>query len=380
MSETGRIAVIGGGIVGLACAAALQRAGHRVGVYERRAQLASEGSGRNSGVLHAGIHHPASALKTTLCVRGRALIEARCRARGLGVRRVGKLVVARDASEVPRLEAIALRAARNDAGPVLLLDAGEARALEPQVRCAAALLVESTSIVDTRALCADVEREARELGAEITPEADVQAIEARTEGLVVRTSSGAREWDRAVIAAGLGTDAVLSRSGLDVDAHGLRTRYVRGEWLALSERWRGAITRAVYPLPEAAGLGVHLTPALDGTLRAGPDAEEVAADEATRELGAPPAACGEKRARFADAVRRYLPALRDEELTPLTSGVRTKLVGDAPGFHGGGRDFVIEKGARFGAPRLVVLAGIESPGLTASLAIAEHVAALVDDR
>lgn len=362
------VVVIGGGVVGLGCALSLARAGKRVALLERHPRLGLEGSSRNSGVLHAGIHHPSEWLKTRLCVRGRELVVDRCRRFGIPWMRTGKLVVAEDDAGVAPLEALARRAAENGAGPTRILERREIRDEEPAVRAHAALCVEATAVVRTPALVRSLSDEVHALRVEVRPSIEVVAIERDGSGSWIACTEGGPRFraPALVIAAGLGADRIAALAGLDVDALGLRQRFCKGEWMALDERWRKAVRRLVYPLPDARGhgLGIHLTRDVDGFLIAGPDVEWQDAPSVALD----PSKCE----RFAEAVGRYLPGITAADLHPLTAGVRPKLGGpdDPP------RDFVLAGEREHGAAGLVVCAGIESPGLTASLAIGEEVAIL----
>jgi L-2-hydroxyglutarate oxidase LhgO len=275
--------------------------------------------------------------------------------------RTGKLVVACEAREIPTLEAIARRARENGAGSPRLLDAREARALEPRVRCVAALHVEQTGIVATDALVRSLAGEARARGATILLGADVERIEHGAGGFVVRAGELEARAPELVIAAGLASDRLAAELGIDVVAEGLAQRFAAGDWYALDARFDRAVSRLVYPVPVEHGLGIHLTLDVHGALRAGPDVTWI--DRPSFEVP------GGKQEAFAAAVARYLPEVGPGDLRPLARGVRAKLSGPSEP----ARDFAIRDGGSLGIAGLVVLAGIESPGLTASLAIAEHV-------
>jgi L-2-hydroxyglutarate oxidase LhgO len=349
--------VIGAGVVGLACAAALARKGS-VLVLERHPRVGLENSARNSGVIHAGLHHPAAFLKTRLCVRGRELLYRRCVAEGIPHRRTGKLIVAQSAEDEARLWGIARHA--DDLGiESHILDAAQVREAEPAIRAHAALEVPATGIVRSQALVRSLLDECESLGAVVLTGADVAAVEP---AFRVRVNDVGLTSPRLVIAAGLASDRLAAHAGLDVDALGIRQRLVRGVWLALDERHRKAISRLVYPLPDAEGLGIHLTRDLDGFLLAGPDAEPIETPDFSLPSG--------REEVFAAAVARYFPAVSAADLHPCSVGVRTKL--GAPGTL---RDFALLGPESHGLAGLVVLAGIESPGLTACLAIAEEVVA-----
>jgi L-2-hydroxyglutarate oxidase LhgO len=356
--------VIGAGVVGMACAEKLARRGDSVLVIERNARAGQETSSRNSGVIHAGLYYPPGSLKAELCVRGRDLLYARAARYGLPHRKLGKLVVACEGAEVAKLEALQARAHANGANEVRILDAAELVRMEPRVRAIAALWSPETGIVDAHALLRSYWVEAQQHGAELVTHTRVVAIAPEGDALRV-TAQDARgekfELDAAALvnAAGLGAPEVAALAG---GAVGLTPRLCKGDYFRIADRLRGCVSHLVYPMPVSAGLGVHLTLDLDGSLRAGPDTEYV--DSVRYDLDET------KRTHFAEAVRRYLPELRDEDLTPDFAGIRPKLHGPEATFH----DFVIEQST----PRLVNLLGIESPGLTASEAIAERVAQMLN--
>lgn len=357
------VAIVGAGAVGLACAAALARRGRDVVVIERHEGPARETTGRNSGVIHAGLYYEPGSRMARACVRGRELLYARCRREGIPHRRTGKLVVAVSEDEVPVLEALLARGRENGAGDLELLDGAQARRLEPRVRCVAALLSPESGVVDAHALSASYAAEARSHGASFAYRTEVTDLEPVKGGwsVATRAASGDRHAleARAVVnAAGLAGDRVAALAGLDVDALGWRLRYCKGDYFTL----RGvSVERLVYPVPSHAGLGVHLTIDLAGAVRAGPDAEYVDAPRYDVDAG--------KAVAFADALRRYLPGVAAGDLAPDYAGVRPKLYGPGEAK----RDFVLEERPR----GLVHLIGIESPGLTASEALGEEVAALL---
>jgi L-2-hydroxyglutarate oxidase LhgO len=364
------VAVVGAGAIGLACAAVLSSAGHSVLLIERRRGIGEETSSRNSGVIHAGLYYPHGSLKALTCVEGRERVYARCAREALPHRKCGKLVVATDETERAQLETIRERGLQNGAGALRILDTMELRRLEPRVRAIAALWSPETGIMDVHELMASYKRQALQHGAELCMATSIEAIEPQADALLVRTRSldgePAGMTARFVInAAGLESDRVAALAGLDVDALGYRLHPCKGDYFALASRLRGSITHLVYPVPVHAGLGTHLTLDLGGALRAGPDTEYI--DQIRYDVD--PA----KAKGFAEAVRRYFPDVRDEDVTPDYAGIRPKLQGPGDSF----RDFVIEEASRHGVPGLINLIGIESPGLTASEAIAERVAAIV---
>jgi len=361
------VAVIGAGVVGLACAAALAAAGRRVVVLERNAGIAREVSSRNSEVIHAGLYYPPGSWKARLCARGRELLYERCRAHRIAHRAVGKLVVAAEQAEVPALERLAATARANGVPGLEVVDAARVRELEPGVRAVAALESPRSGIVDAHALALSFLAEAESHGAALVLRAEVMAVEpgADRQRLVVKDADGERtslECAAVVNAAGLASDRIAAQAGVDVEARGWRIHYSKGDYFALAPGAPLRVERLVYPLPTAGGpLGIHATVDLGGRIRFGPDAACV--DRPHYDVD--PA----KAAIFADAVSHYLPGLRADWLTPDYAGVRPRITppGAPP------RDFVIEAVGAW-----VHLVGIESPGLTAAPAIAERVLDLLE--
>lgn len=370
MQRDADVLVIGGGAVGLASAAALARAGRSVVVLERGDAIARETSTRNSEVIHAGIYYPRDSLKATLCVAGRRALYERCERLGIPHRRTGKLIVATDDAERATLETLAERGRENGVEGLRTIDAAEVRRLEPDVAAVAALVSPETGIVDAHALCLSYLAEAEAHGALLVLNTEVTEIEPRAHGYRATTrdaagESGALDCGAVVNAAGLHADAVAEFAGLDVAARGYRIHPCKGDYFALAASAPLRASQLLYPVPTGAGLGVHVTLDLGGRIRFGPDAEYV--DEPHYRID--PAKAGD----FARAARRYLPAIREDWLTPDFAGVRPKLSG--PGEPP--RDFVVCEESDAGLPGFVNLIGIESPGLTASSAIAERVVDLL---
>ena len=367
------VVVIGAGIVGLACAAALAGRGRSVLVLERREAIAREITSRNSEVLHAGIYYPSDSLKAQLCTRGRELVYRRCAERGIAHRRTGKLIVATREPEIAALEALHARAEANGVPGLEMLTGRELARLEPEIAAVAGLLSPETGIVDAHALAMSFLAEAESHGAVLLLHHEVVGLECRGAGWRVEALAGegtsaplqAVECEAVVNAAGLASDRVAALAGLDPDACGYRLHPCKGDYFALAPGHRISLGRLIYPVPAAAGLGIHVTFDLAGRIRFGPDAEYVAEPHYRVEP--------EKAEPFADAVRRYLPAVRAEWLSPDYAGVRPKLAGPGEGF----RDFVVAEESGAGLPGLVDCIGIESPGLTAAAAIAERVADLL---
>jgi L-2-hydroxyglutarate oxidase LhgO len=379
--------VVGAGVIGLACAAACARAGRSVVVLEAEAGIARGITSRNSEVVHAGLYSPPESLKTRLCIAGRRALYPWCEARRVPHRRLGKLVVATSESETATIEALHARALANGVEGLALIGRAAVSDLEPEVAAHAALHSTQTGIVDAHAFCLALEAEAEAAGAVVLCERRVEALAPRSFGWQVALRDGAGRAESidagcVVDAAGLDADALAERAGLDVDALGWRLHPCKGDYFALAPGARLQLARLVYPVPATAGLGIHVTLDLAGRVRFGPDAEYVeagrvasagdsarAVGDAARRFAVDPA----KAAVFRAAVARYLPGLAEAELVPAYAGIRPKLAGPGEAF----RDFVVEEASGHGAPGFIACIGIESPGLTAALALGDRVASLV---
>jgi L-2-hydroxyglutarate oxidase LhgO len=359
--------VIGAGVVGLACARALAAAGREVVVLEALGAIGSVTSARNSEVLHAGLYYPAGSLKAALCVTGRRALVAYCASRGVAVRLCGKLVVATDDAQVAWLERLQAQAVANGVDDTRLLAGAAARALEPALASGvvAALHSPSTGIVDSHALMLALQADAEARGAVVVLRSTVRAVRVSGDGFELDVDGAPPIRVRRIVnAAGLAAPRVAAGiAGLDA-RHVPEAHWCKGSYFALAGR--APFTRLVYPVPEAAGLGVHLTLDLAGQARFGPDVEWLGLHERDAiDYAVDPARAG----AFAAAIRRYWPGLRDEALVPAYSGVRPKIAG--PGAPAA--DFVVSAHDDHGVPGLVNLFGIESPGLTACLALADLV-------
>ncbi len=362
MTEKIGAAVIGAGVVGLACARALARRGIETVILEANTAIGMETSSRNSEVIHAGIYYPAGSLKARLCVAGNRQLYEFCAAHHVAHRRCGKLIVATDASQEARLAALKSQSLENGVTDLQPLAAARLASLEPQLRATAALLSPSTGIIDSHGLMLALLGEAEAHGAALALKSPLARGEARGDGFLLEV--GGEEPMRlaagiVINSAGLHAPRVAaSIAGLD-PRHVPTPHFARGNYYALAGR--APFTHLVYPLPEPGGLGMHLTLDLGGQARFGPDVEWVDAIDYTVDP------------RRADAfyaeVRKYWPALPDGALQPAYAGIRPKLGGpDAPA-----ADFLIQSEATHGVPGLINLFGIESPGLTSCLALAEHV-------
>ncbi|MFC3531354.1 NAD(P)/FAD-dependent oxidoreductase [Vogesella facilis] len=355
--------VIGAGVIGLACARALALAGRQVVIVERENACGQHCSSRNSEVIHAGLYYPPGSRKAALCVAGKVLLYRYCRERAIPHRQLGKLLLALDAADVPRLAAVQQRAAANGVRGLEWLDRAALAEREPAVQAHAALLSASTGIIDSHALLQALLADAEQHGAQLVLASSVQAGEVGTAGIVLQLDDGYRVLARQVINAAGPWAPALAASLRGVPRETIpRAYYARGVYFALSGH--NPFSQLIYPLPEPGGLGTHLTLDLAGQARFGPDVEWIDAVDYRVEAG--------RAQQFYRSIRRWWPALPDGALTPGYSGVRPKIAG--PG--AAEADFLLQGEREHGVRGLINLYGIESPGLTASLAIAEQVAAL----
>ena len=354
--------VIGAGVVGLAVARALALQGRETLVLERGGAIGQGVSSRNSEVIHAGLYYPTGSLKARLCVRGRELLYDWCEQHGVEHRRCGKLVVASGAAQIESLRKLQAQGAVNGVHDLQLLDARQARALEPQLQCEAALLSPSTGIVDSHGLMLSLQGDLERNGGVVALNSGVSNLR-REGGHWVLDAGGIELAASCVVnAAGLWAPWLAARIEglLDVP----KAYVCKGNYFSLAGR--SPFSRLIYPMPRDGGLGVHLTMDLGGQARFGPDTEWLGmlTDPEVLDYAVDPA---RGQAFYAD-VREYWPALPDGALQPAYSGVRPKI-------HGSGEkaDFRIDGPGQHGLPGLVNLFGIESPGLTSCLAIAEEV-------
>ncbi|MEZ5668268.1 MAG: NAD(P)/FAD-dependent oxidoreductase [Alphaproteobacteria bacterium] len=362
--ESVECVVVGAGVVGLAVARALAQAGREVVVVEAAETFGTGISSRNSEVVHAGIYYPADSLMARFCVAGRQALYAYCASRGVAHRRCGKLIVATSAAEAAQLDSIRRRALANGVDDLRALSAPDAQALEPALSCHGALLSPSTGIVDSHGYMLSLLGEAEDAGAAFAFNSPVRAGRASEAGLALDIGGAepmALGCRLLVNAAGLHAPAV---AGLIVGMPPSLVPtpyYAKGNYFVLAGR--APFAHLIYPVPVPGGLGTHLTLDMAGQAKFGPDVEWVDGIDYTVD----PA----RAERFHAAIRRWWPGLPDGALQPGYAGIRPKIVPPAVAV----QDFVVQGPDAHGVAGLINLFGIESPGLTASLALADHVRA-----
>ncbi len=373
MMEMVHTVVIGAGVVGLACARRLAEDGRDVIVLEAAEAIGTGTSSRNSEVIHAGIYYPKGSLKARLCVAGKQALYRYCEERGIPHHRCGKLIVATSPEEEAVLAGIREKAEANGVADLRWVERAEAREMEPALHCTRALLSPSTGIIDSHAVMLAYQGDAEAAGAMIAFHTQVEGGEIRPDGILLRCG-GVTPMDllarEVVVATGLHSQTVM-RSLTGFPADRIPGQYFcKGNYFTTSGR--SPFRHLIYPVPVQAGLGVHVTFDMAGGLRFGPDTEWIdgLSDPGVYEVD--PA----RGIAFYEAIRRYYPGLADGALTPGYAGIRPKLlprgsVGD---------DFRIDGPAEHGIAGLVCLYGIESPGLTASLAIGDLVDACLSEK
>jgi len=359
--------VVGAGVVGLAVARQLALSGREVLVLERAQHIGTETSSRNSEVIHSGIYYPPGSLKARLCVAGRDMLYAYCEERGIAHRRTGKLIVASSEAEVATLERYHDLARLNGIGGIAWCSAEEIRELEPELCCVRALHIPHTGIVDSHAFMTSLWGDLQAAGGDVAFLSEVTSGRRLPDNRFELEVGGAEArlvCQELVNSAGLhAPDFARNLEGCAGD-RAPQAYYARGHYFTLSGR--SPFSRLIYPIAESAGLGIHVTLDLAGRAKFGPDVEWLEVPDYTFDET--------RRGRFAEAIRRYYPGIDENRLMPGYVGIRPKIspAGTA------GADFRIDGTEAHSLPRLVHLFGIESPGLTAALAIAAHVARLLD--
>jgi L-2-hydroxyglutarate oxidase LhgO len=359
--------VIGAGVVGLAVARALSMRGREVVILERERQFGMHTSSRNSEVIHAGIHYEPHSLKATLCVSGRDLLYRYCAERGIEHRRCGKFTVATADEQLPVLGGIEANALANGVRDLEWLDAGQAARAEPGLQCVRALSSPSTGIIDSHAYMQALLADAEAAGAVIAYGTTVTSLIPTHAGTEIHTESADKPAARAALVvncAGLHAHEVAASIEGFPALHIPKVSYAKGSYFALTGT--SPFSRLVYPAPRAGGhLGIHMTLDLAGAARFGPDTEWVE----TIDYAVDP----QRVSIFAEVIRQYWPRLDAGRLYPAYAGIRPKISGAGEAT----RDFCISGPQDHGVTGVVNLFGIESPGLTASLALGEYILEMV---
>lgn len=358
--------IVGAGVVGLAIADALAKECDGLVVLERNSAFGQETSSRNSEVIHSGIYYPTGFLKARLCTAGKALLYDWCRAMEIPHRKAGKLIVASSADEVEELDKLLEQARLNGVEDIVRLGRGKIKQMEPEIRAVEALHSPSTGMIDSHQLMRSLLISAESRGATLACRAEATAIHFDSARYRIEVNGGEYQVETRLLinAAGLTADKIAAMAGTDIEKEGYRLKYCKGSYFSSSPSPR--LNHLVYPVPtpNKEGMGIHATFDLAGRVRFGPDTLytdvlDYAVDESAR-------------ASFYQAVSRYLPAMKSEYLHPEMCGIRPKLQGPGEPY----RDFIIKDEKQGGLPGMINLIGIESPGLTACLAIGRQVLSL----
>ena len=367
------IMIIGAGVVGLAVAENLSRRFHSVMVVERHSSFGRETSSRNSEVIHAGIYYPADSLKAKLCVPGNASIYAYCRENRIPHRKTGKYIISVDNEELPALDDLLQRALANGVTGIRRAGLNELKSAEPHIRAVDALFSADTGIIDSHSLMKSLEQKSLANGCSFAYKHTVTAIDKISGGysLCIAGPDGEDFTVNAgviVNSAGLDSDMIAAMTGIDIDTENYRLSWCRGHYFRISPAMSYLAKHLIYPVPPTdSGLGIHVTPDLNGGLKLGPDTMYLTGREQDYSV---PASLADK---FFVAANRYLPGLSIDDISPDQSGIRPKLQRSGEKF----RDFVIAEESSKGLPGFINLIGIESPGLTCCLEIADLVSDMV---
>jgi len=366
------ILIVGAGVVGLAIAEHLSKYRHEIVLIEKHDGFGREASSRNSEVLHAGLYHNENLLKTKLCVRGNRLLYNLCEHNNIPHLKIGKILVAQNQSEISRLEDVRTQAIKNGAGELKFLSSKEMNDFEPFVRAAAGLHSPETGIIDSHSLMSFFEETAKSKGTIIAYNCELLGLEKTNDSY----KAAIRDADGEIIdfasnivinAAGLCADVVAGSLNLDIDALGYKIYPCKGEYFSVSGKHKGKMRHLIYPTPVPGFSGNHPTISLDGRIRIGPNLFYV--DEINYSVD------DSHRIEFFHDIQSYLPFIEYDDLSPDMAGIRPKLYKKGQPF----RDFVIQEESGKGFAGFINLIGIESPGLTACMAIAEYVENIINN-
>jgi len=371
MAHRADITIIGAGVIGLAIASLVARGRREVYILEKNERSGQEQSSRNSEVVHAGIYYDRGSLKAKLCLEGNGLLYELCEKNGVACKKCGKIIVATNEVESQELEKLYVRG-RDNGVPLQMLSRREMTQLEPNLKGVAAFFSPTTGIVDSYALTSYFLTKARENGAQIAYKTEVNGIEKLPDGyqVSVNDASGDFSFMSGVLVncAGLHSDKVAEMAGINIEEAGYKIHWCKGEYYSVSGGKNKLLSRLIYPVPTAISVGVHVCFGVDWRLRLGTHFYYV--DEISYKVDD-----SRKRAFLGSSIVKALSFIEPSDLAPETSGILAMLQGEGERL----RDFVIEHEHKRGLPGFVNLVGIESPGLTSSLAIARHVSQLVDE-
>jgi len=370
------IVVIGAGVIGLAVSAELSVYGRSLYCIERHNSFGQETSSRNSEVIHAGIYYPKESLKARSCIEGNKLLYELCIKNKIPHRQTQKLIVATSDAEIADLKDLFKKGTDNGVSGLRLIDKKEISRIEPEVKAAAALVSPSTGIIDSHRFMQFLVSRMKDNNAEVIYNSEVAKIQKTGSNYKITIKEQKSEEfsfeSRIVInSAGLESDTIASKVGIDIESKGYRLKYCKGQYFRVIDSLKSKmVNRLIYPVPKpkSAGLGIHATPDLAGSLRLGPDDKYIGRDQINFDVDI------NQRDKFLDSARNFLPFLEKGDLIPDTSGIRPKLQGEGEDF----RDFVVKEETDSGFPGFVNLVGIESPGLTACLSIAKYTKKLIN--
>jgi L-2-hydroxyglutarate oxidase LhgO len=359
------VAIIGAGVVGLATACEIAQGRKQVFVFEKNRTFGLETSSRNSEVIHAGIYYPERSLKARLCIEGKNLLRSFCNKHNIAHKKCGKIIVAADENEITWLEKLREQGIDNGVDDLALLSRAQVKRLEPNIEAKAGLLSPSSGILDSHNLLEFLYGQARDRGTQFVFRTEVIGLERTSRKYKVqikdRDGISAFAAHTVVNCAGLNSDRIAALAGIDIAKTGYTLHYCKGEYFSLDSKYKNMVSRLIYPAPEHAGHGIHWRQTLDGRVLLGPGAHYVEAIDYTVDET--------HKQYFYDSAKRFLRFIELEDLVPESAGIRPKLQGPGENF----RDFVITHEEKAGFPGLINLIGIESPGLTAALAIARYV-------
>ncbi len=370
------ITIIGAGIVGLACASLLAHPKKQVYIVEKNSTFGMETSSRNSEVIHSGLYYPYHSLKHLLCLEGSEILYATCRKENIAFRQCGKYIVASHSSEEKDLERLFLNAKENNVAGVCLVGKSEVEKDEPAIRCISAISVPSAGIVDSHGLMKYFLSDAQKKDAEVVFGVEVISIEkAAGTGYLLSVKDADGDQldfcsDIVINCAGLDSDTIAAMAGIDIVKEDYQLHYCKGQYFRVAANKSKLVNRLVYPVPhqDSGGLGIHITTDLAGSLRLGPDDHYL--QNRTKDYSIDE----KKKPDFFQSAVKFFPALEENDLIADQSGIRPKLAPEGKGF----RDFIIREESDKGLEGFINLIGIESPGLTASIAIARKVKSIAE--